>query len=67
MLKEAALLPRNFGHLIFCDSILLRFRFRIRNRNRNLLQFRFQHGKKLRFLRFRFRNTASNVGDLVYV
>jgi hypothetical protein len=28
MLVEAALLLRSFGHLIFCDSMFLRFRFR---------------------------------------
>jgi hypothetical protein len=32
MLIEAAMLPRNLSHLIFCGFILLRFRNRNRNR-----------------------------------
>ncbi len=48
-----------------CDSLLLRFRNRnwLRSgfgsaRSVIKLRFRFRCGKKLRFLRFRFRNTA---------
>ncbi len=48
------------------DSHPLRFRNRCRNRNRNA--FRFRYGKKLRFLRFRFRlaNTGRNLNSLIY-
>jgi hypothetical protein len=43
----------------FCDSILLRFRFLLGFIIK--LQFRYRYGKKLRFLRFRFRNTFNKL------
>jgi hypothetical protein len=48
MFIEAALLPRNLSFHLF-NLILL------------WLRFRFYLGKKLRFLQFRFRNTAVNL------
>jgi hypothetical protein len=62
-MPEAALIFRKLASPVWfftsnCILCWIRFQIQFRIRNRNAFRFRFRKGKKSRFLRFRFHNTA---------